>query len=122
MPDVIVKYKGAEYTIPENRLFEVGEAIEEIAPLFTVHSWIANPNFHKIARCYAVLLNAAGVKAKAADLHREFMEKLMAGDDTSRDAVGHVLTVLTDGVIGGLMSGSPQDGVGEVAEGESKAS
>lgn len=33
MPDIVLKWKGAEHRIPENRAFEAGAALEEVVTL-----------------------------------------------------------------------------------------
>jgi hypothetical protein len=100
MPDIKLRYKGAEYTIPEDRAFQIGERVEQIATLGEISAWQARPQYHRMARCIGEVLRFAGCKTS----DREVMAELMASlKSTDVDFLGAVLValigVLTDGML-----------------------
>ena len=106
MGDVVLNFRGAEYRIPESRLFEVGEKIEDVAPLFEITSWQTSPHFHKMARCLGLMLRAAGAKATDKEVYGELLKSVKAG---GRDGyMGGALYAL----IGALFDGAPADDEG----------
>lgn len=106
MGDVVLMFRGAEYRIPENRLFDVGSRIEDIAPLFQVTDWQRIPHFHKMAQCLRVMLEAGGAKTTDREVYAELLKSVKTG---GRDGyLGGALFAL----IAALFDGAPQDNEG----------
>lgn len=110
MGDIVMQFRGAEYRLPEAKVFAVGEEIEDIAPLFEITRWQQNPNFHKVARCLGVMLRAADCKASDREIYGELIQSVKAG---GRDGyLGGALFAL----IGAMFDGAPQNDDGEPGE------
>lgn len=98
MADIVIAFKGEEFTIPESRAFEVGERVEEIATLPEILGWAAKPKFFKMARCVEVLLRAAGGRATAREIHSQMMADFSAGMPAAYfAALNSLVSVLMDG-------------------------
>lgn len=123
MAAIVMTFRGAEYRIPEEKAFAVGEQVEDIVTLPELMSWGAAPKFYKVARCYGVMLRAAGAKVSDAEIHREMMAQIAeigaaGGGDAegakavlATQAVGSLIAVLMDGVpTGGAMGGGAAPG------------
>lgn len=115
MPALVMKFRGGEYTIPENRAFEVGGDVEEVASLFEVISWMKAPKFHKMARCLGVMLRAAGCDVEDREVYGELMASV-----TSSGSNDYMTSALF-GLVALMMDGAPQ-GDGKASEGKAKAS
>ena len=108
MQAINITFKGKTYTIPAYKAFEVGEAVEDIATLIDMVRWRSNPNFHKISRCYGVMLRFAGAKASDSDVHSEMMAQIKAVQVNSTvpraenlfhlQAIQSLMEVLMDGM------------------------
>lgn len=108
MGDLILKFRGQEYALPENRAFEAGEVVEEIATLPEVMSWAKAPRFHKLARCFAALLNCAGARVTPKEVHSEMMAGFAKGDPGE-----HLVALMA--LVNVLMDGAPK-GDGDAPE------
>jgi hypothetical protein len=98
MSDLILKFKGQDYVLPESRAFEAGEAVEEIATLPEIIGWSKRPQFHKMARCFAALIRLAGGLVSDKDVHAEMMAGFRAGyPGTQMAALSALIEVLMDG-------------------------
>ncbi|NBW12557.1 MAG: hypothetical protein EBR82_31480 [Caulobacteraceae bacterium] len=96
--DIVLNFRGAEYRIPDERAFEVGERVERVATLPEILSWGQSPQFHTMARCFGVLLRAAGGTATDREIHREMMAGFTRGDAGAHfEALNLLVTVLMDG-------------------------
>lgn len=115
MANIVMKFRGSDYTIPENRAFEVGGDVEEVASLFEVISWMKTPKFHKMARCLGVMLRAAGCDADDREVYRELMASVTSG------GANEYLTTALFGLVSLMMDGAPQ-GDGKSDEGKATAS
>ena len=109
MADIVIAFKGEEFTVPESRAFEIGERIEEIAPLPEVLSWAQTPKFFKMARCIGVMLRAAGGRATDKDVHRQMMADFNAGNPA-------VYFTALASLVAVLMDGAPQGSGGDAPE------
>lgn len=105
MADIIIAFKGEEFTIPETRAFEVGERVEEIASLPEVLGWAKNPKFFKMARCIGVMLRAAGGRATDKQVHQQMMADFNAGNPSA-------FFVALAALVAVLMDGAPQNNGG----------
>lgn len=110
MADIVIKFRGEEFIIPESKAFAVGERVEDIATLSEVYSWLQRPRYHKMARCLGAMIRFAGGVVTDEDVHRELMTLLT----TQRgDELFSAVFLLTDL----LMHGAPEKkGDGETAE------
>lgn len=95
-------FRGQDYTIPDNRAFAAGEAVEEIATLSEIHSWSTQPKFHKIARCFSELLNFAGAKTTPQEVLTDMMDQIKSGGSEGKEliaasAIFALVAVLMDG-------------------------
>lgn len=71
MADIVLKWRGADYRIPDSRAFEAGAALEEVVTLTDLHAFAGRPKFFIIARAMGTLLRFAGVKVSDAEVKRE---------------------------------------------------
>lgn len=69
--DIVLKWKGAEYRIPDTRAFEAGAALEEVVTLADLQAFAGRPKFFTIAKAMGCLLRFAGVKVSDAEVKRE---------------------------------------------------
>jgi len=108
MGDIVMIYKGAEYRLPETKFFAVGAKIEDVARLFEIMSYRTNPHFHNVAQCIAIMLNAAGAKAKPEEVYRELMAPLSSGgaSDYLMNSLWAIVEALFDGAPTGEGGGS----------------
>lgn len=111
MREVVLQFRGATYTIPASRAFEVGERVEDIATLSEINEWSRAPKFHKIARCYGEMLRAAGCKVSDADVHSDMMAQIKSG---ATEADGLIAANAVFALLAMLMDGAPEgDGDGD---------
>lgn len=75
MDGIRMTFKGAEYHIPPHRAFAIAAQIEEIATLFEINSWHANPKFAKMAQCVAAMLRYAGANVTHEEVWQELQEQ-----------------------------------------------
>ena len=112
MADIVLRWKGAEHRIPENRAFEAGAALEEVVTLSELQSFATKPRFFVIAKAMGCLLRHAGVKVSDSEVKREIDASIMraasAGVDESDakevfavQAMQQLVAVLFDGASGG---------------------
>ena len=100
MPDIVIIYKGAEYTIREDRAFQIGERVESIATLGEISGWQASPQYHRMARCVGEMLRFAGCKTSDREVFEELMRCLKSGDGQTFYAVlVSLITTLTHGML-----------------------
>ena len=96
-------YRGEEYVIPESQAFRAAEAVEEIATFADVLAWQRKPQFTKMARCMAVLLQIAGCKVAPESIWRDIAASYRAA--SADDVLSSILTL-----VGVLMDGAPDGG------------
>jgi hypothetical protein len=113
MAGIVMNFREKEYRIPEEKAFAVGEEVEDIVSLSELMSWGKEPRFHKIARCYGVMLRAAGAKVSDREVHTDMMDQIkafgaagadaeaVAGSIVAAQAVGALIAVLMDGAPAG---------------------
>ena len=97
MADIRIQFRGEEYLIPETRAFEIGERIEQIAPLTEVIGWQRQPRFFTMARCIGEMLRFAGAKISDRDVHRELMSQFVGRDSEAMMSALFVLTTVLMG-------------------------
>lgn len=114
MADIVLKFKGQDYVLPEARAFEAGEAVEEIATLPEIIGWSKKPKFVKLARCFAALLAVAGGRATPQEVHAEMMQGFRDGQPGAHLSALSALVLV-------LMDGAPK-GEGDGAEKQAAAS
>ncbi len=106
--DIVLKWKGAEYRIPDNRAFEAGAALEEVVTLSDLQSFGSKPKFFTIAKAMGCLLRFAGVKVSDSEVKREIDASILKaakagiGTDEAKDvfavsAIQQLVAVLFDG-------------------------
>ena len=109
MADIIIAFKGEDFTIPESRAFEIGERVEEIASLPEVLSWTKTPKFFKMARCIGAMLRAAGGRMTDKDVHRQMMTDFGSGNPAAYfAALASLVAVLMDGAPTGSKGDEPE--------------
>lgn len=119
MAAITLEWRGKTYTIPDTEAFEVGEKVEDVFPLTSLATMADRPNFHRIARAYAVMLAHAGADVTSRDVHAHIMEGLAGAGKGERLAAAHaalaaIVAVLTDGM--------PVGDVGQSAGGNAPSS
>lgn len=110
MKRIDIEWKGEAYTISESQAFELGERIEEIVTLGELAEMASRPKFRKLAKCYAEIINFAGGRVTAAEIHSEMMDQIKAqNQDASAllaaEAIGTLIEI--------LMDGAPQEEAGD---------
>lgn len=106
MKTIKIEWGGEKYTIREADAFELGEAIEDIMPLSALSTMAESPNFRRIARCYAEMLNFAGANVTPSEIHSEMMRQLKGASEVSRL---ELITVAISTLMEILMDGAPED-------------
>lgn len=112
MADIVLKWKGEEYRIPEDRAFAAGAALEEVVSLQELQGFAAAPKFFKIAMGLGVLYRFAGCKVSDADIKREIdrsMARAVSDGISAEDAeevfavnaMAQLMAVLFDGAEAG---------------------
>lgn len=115
MADIVLTFRGAEYRIPDEKAFQVGELVEEIVTISEMAALLRNPKFHVIARCFGVMLRFAGCKVSDREVHREMMARVKSGEPGAGQMAA-IEALMAIGAI--LMDGAPteDDGDGEPPE------
>ncbi|WP_395543277.1 hypothetical protein [Neotabrizicola sp. sgz301269] len=117
MAEVKITWKDAEYVIPDTRAFQIGERIEEIAPLGEILGWLHQPRFFKMARCLGEMLRFAGCKVSDQEVHAQLVGSMGKADDGDNFA-GAVFALVDL-----LMGDAPKGGEGKIdPEGKPDAS
>lgn len=106
MAAIPLQFRGQDYLLPEERAFAIGEEIEDIVTLQEIAAWGAKPKFHKMARCYGVLLRAAGCRVDDRDVFSDMMAELKEGGSV-------VAVVAINGLLSVLMDGAPEASDGD---------
>lgn len=86
MADIVLKWRGQEYRIPDSRAFEAGAAVEEVVTLSDLQSFATRPRFFVIARAMGALLRFAGVKVSDAEVKREIDASILKASKAGADA------------------------------------
>lgn len=100
MPNIKLTWAGKDYTIPEKKAFEVGDEIEDVLTLYELAAMSEKPKFHKLARCFAIMLRCAGCKVSDRDVHSEMMRQVRTGageEMVAANAVNALMAILLDG-------------------------
>ena len=111
MANITMTWRGKEYTIPEKKVFEVGDQVEDVLTLGDLAAMGLKPKFHKLAKCFGVMLRFAGCKVSDREVHSEMMRQIReSGDEQSvaSNAVDALWTVLLDGAPEGDGDGEPE--------------
>ena len=115
MKQISIQWGGENYTIPEKHVFELGERIEDIVSLSDLSKLAESPNFRRIARCYAEMINFAGGHVTAQEVHSAMMDQLKGASDDDRltvitSAISTLLEILMDGAPEELVEGDTSTG------------
>ena len=114
MADIILKFKGQDYILPEDMALQAGEAVEEVATLPEVIGWSKRPQFVRMARCFAAMLRVAGGRVTDKEVHAEMMAGFKDGQPgTHLAALSALVAVLMDGAPKG--DGDAEPGKAEAA-------
>lgn len=119
MADIVLKWKGQEYRIPDARAFEAGAALEEVVTLSELQSFGVRPKFFTLARAMGVLLRFAGVKVSDREVKSEIDASISGAvsqglDETDVKEVFAVSAIQQ--LVAVLFDGAPKDGDGEPGE------
>lgn len=115
MAEIKLNFRGVEYVIPDNRAFELGERLEQIARLDQMLGWQNKPEWSLIGRCLGEMLRFAGAKVSDREVKRVYLSGFLRGDAKSHlEAVLMLVSVLMDGA-------SPEYGVEPAAAAEGEA-
>lgn len=102
MKAIKIEWRGKTLVIGESEIFELGEQIEEIVSLAELAAMGTNPKLHKLARCYATIVNFAGGNTTPKEIHTEIMDDIKNGENGGQqmiaDAVGTMVAILMDGM------------------------
>lgn len=115
MNKITIKWAGETYTVPDKNVFELGERIEDIMSLADLAKLSESPNFRRIARCYAEMINFAGGHVTAQEIHSAMMAQLKGASDDDRmsvimSAVTTLVEILMDGAPEEITDGGVDDG------------
>ena len=107
-------FRGTEYVIPENRAFEVGAEVEDVALFFEIMGWLKAPHFHKMSRCLGVLLRAAGCDVDDQGVYKELMASVRSAGSNAyfTTALFGLVTLLMDGAPAGDGDAEPEKAAG----------
>ena len=102
MKDIKIEWKGQKLTIREHEAFEVGEAIEEVLSLSQLANMSEKPQFHKLARCFSIMINHAGGSATPQEVHSAMMKEVKSGGPDAKaviavQAISTLVAILMDG-------------------------
>lgn len=86
MADIVLKWRGQEYRIPDSRAFEAGAAVEEVVTLSDLQSFATRPRFFVIAKAMGALLRFAGVKVSDSEVKREIDASILKASKAGADA------------------------------------
>jgi len=111
MPAIHLKWAGKEYTIPEKKAFEVGDQIEDILMLSELAAMAERPKFHRLAKCFGVMLRFAGCRVSDRDVHSQMMQQIKNGQEEDLVAANAVAALMAV-----LMDGAPDDDGGDSSE------
>ena len=112
MQPITMKWRGAEYTIPANRAFEIGEKVERIVTIGEIGSWGQRVPFYTVARCFTEMLKSAGVAVTKEEVFSDIMAGLShasEADTLAIDAVGAVHALVAC-LMGGAPAAAPVEG------------
>lgn len=123
MADIVLKWRGQEYRIPDSRAFEAGAAVEEVVTLADLQSFAQRPRFFVIAKAMGALLRFAGVKVSDAEVKREIDASILkaakGGADEEAAKEAFAVSAISQ-LMQVLFEGAPTDdeeggGVGETS-------
>lgn len=113
MADIRMTFKGQEWVIPARKAFEVGDQVEGIVTLAEIGKWGERPRFFQMAKCFGLMLRAAGCKCTDAEVHAEIMQGVSEGGTLAASAaVGALVEVLMGGA---AATGQKGDAPGEIS-------
>ncbi len=108
MAEIRIDWDGKTWIIPETKAFQIGERVEEIAPLGEILSWMKAPRFFRMARCLGEMLRFAGCKVSDAEVHQQLVSSLGGAEGTGYAGAVFALVDL-------LMGDAPRAGSGDGA-------
>jgi hypothetical protein len=101
---ISVEYDGKEYTINENEVFSVCDAIEDVLTLGEMAEMMKDSRkirFARLAAAYAVLLREVGAPVDTKKIHSEFRSALTSdarnGVIKAQEALAGLINILMDG-------------------------
>ena len=103
MKKIELSWMDEDFVIPEKEVFEVGEQIEEIVTLGQLSAMANNPRFHKLARCYSLMINHAGGNATPEKVYAVMMAQIKTGSEKQLVAAAAINTLAEI-----LMDGAPE--------------
>lgn len=100
---ITVEYEGKKYTINDNEVFSVVDAIEDVITVGQIATMLRDPNqirFAKLADAYAALLSELGATVDRNKLLSQFRRELgtnaIDGVSSARDKLTELITILMD--------------------------
>lgn len=119
MADIVLKWRGQEFRIPESRAFEAGAALEDIVTMGELQSYSAKPKFFTLAKAMGCLLRFAGAKVSDSEVKREIDASILRAATDGIDeadakevfaiqAVHQLIAVLFDGAPEGDEEAAPE--------------
>jgi hypothetical protein len=125
MADIVLKWRGQEYRIPDSRAFEAGAAVEEVVTLADLQSFGTRPKFFMIAKAMGALLRFAGVKVSDSEVKREIdmsiLRAAQAGADAEAAKEAFAVSAISQ-LMQVLFEGAPTEDEGGKPVGETSAS
>jgi hypothetical protein len=125
MADIVLKWRGQEYRIPDSRAFEAGAAVEEVVTLSDLQSFATRPRFFVIAKAMGALLRFAGVKVSDSEVKREIDASILkaskAGADVEAAKDAFAVNAISQ-LMQVLFEGAPNDDEEGGSVGETSAS
>ena len=124
MTSITLSFKGQTFTIPENRAFEAGAAVEEVVTLAEMAQWGNAPKFFKLARAFGALLRFAGARVSDTEVKAEIDASILRAVEAGleADAAGELFAVQAMAQLQAvLFTDAPTEG-GTSAPGKTSAS
>lgn len=100
---IALTWDGETVTIPETQAFEVADLVEDIIPLGEFGEAVNSMKSRKIAECYSVMLNFAGIPVTKEEVFSKLISRIDASKGVTavqafKDAIEGLAAVLTNGM------------------------
>lgn len=99
-----VEWKGVKHVIPENEIFELADAVEDVVTIGELAEMGAKVKLTKIAAAYAAILRHVGVDVSGNEVWRYMLSDLGPKGPQARQSA---ILVALESLMGILTAGMP---------------
>ena len=96
MRDLVLTWAGVEYSIPERRIFALGEAVEDVVTLTDIQGWHTRPQFRRMSRAYGTMLRFAGARVSDEEVFDAVVGPKAQADVASQAIVALLVALMGD--------------------------